>query len=153
MTNRLRRCWRTPLRAGLAVWLAALLLSPGYAFPQARSLGPPDKASQVKLPESVLTGDEKIVHLLNRIGFGPRPSEVERVKQMGLAAYLEQQLHPETISDKKLEARLAGFDTLHMDRFELFASYPPPPLLRAIADRLGPQAGIDQASMDLMFPE
>ena len=40
--------------------------------------------------------------MLNRIGFGARPGDVERVQQMGLAAYIEQQLHPERIADAAL---------------------------------------------------
>ena len=31
-------------------------------------------------------GDKAIVHVLNRIGFGPRPGDVERVRAIGLAA-------------------------------------------------------------------
>lgn len=37
--------------------------------------------------------------LLNRAGYGPTPGEVARVEQLGLAAYLEEQLNPETIDD------------------------------------------------------
>ena len=43
--------------------------------------------------------DKTILHVLNRIGFGARPGDVERVRQIGLAAYIEQQLHPERIAD------------------------------------------------------
>src|SRR5262245_33131328 len=55
------------------------------------------------------------MHVLNRIGFGPRPGDLERVQKMGLAAYIEQQLHPEKIDNAQLETRLAAFTTLHMD--------------------------------------
>ena len=56
--------------------------------------------------------DQAIVHVLNRIGFGPRPGDVDRVRQMGLRQYIEQQLHPERISDESLAARLNGLSTL-----------------------------------------
>ena len=56
-----------------------------------------------------------ITHVLNRIGFGPRPGDVERVQQMGLAAYIDQQLRPEKIADPALAARMAEFETLSMD--------------------------------------
>ena len=39
----------------------------------------------------------KIIHLLNRITFGPTAKDIASVKQMGINAYLEQQLHPQTI--------------------------------------------------------
>ena len=44
-------------------------------------------------------GDKAIVHVLNRIGFGPRPGDVERVRAIGLQRYIDQQLHPERIAD------------------------------------------------------
>lgn len=37
--------------------------------------------------------------LLNRAGYGPTPGEVARAEQLGLAAYLEEQLNPESIDD------------------------------------------------------
>ena len=38
--------------------------------------------------------DKTILHVLNRISFGPRPGDVDRVRQMGLETYIDQQLHP-----------------------------------------------------------
>ncbi len=43
--------------------------------------------------------NKTIIHVLNRIGFGPRPGDVERVRAMGLQTYIEQQLHPDRIPD------------------------------------------------------
>jgi uncharacterized protein (DUF1800 family) len=60
-----------------------------------------------------------IVHVLNRIGFGPRPGDIERVKQMGLAAYIEQQLNPERIPNAALDERLAELTTLNLSTREL----------------------------------
>ncbi len=61
----------------------------------------------------------EIVHVLNRITFGPRPGDVEAVQKMGLHAYIEQQLHPETIDDSAVDQQLAGFDMLQMTGAEL----------------------------------
>ena len=60
-----------------------------------------------------------ITHVLNRIGFGPRPGDVERVQQIGLAAYIDQQLHPERVPNDTMNARLAELPTLAMDSKEL----------------------------------
>ena len=60
-----------------------------------------------------------ITHVLNRIGFGPRPGDVERVKQIGLAAYIDQQLRPDRVPNDAMDARLAEFTTLAMDSKEL----------------------------------
>ena len=40
--------------------------------------------------------DKTVTHVLNRIGFGPATGDVEDVRRIGLAKYIEQQLHPET---------------------------------------------------------
>ena len=64
-----------------------------------------------------------ITHVLNRIGFGPRPGDVAAVERMGLAAYIDAQLHPERIDDSALDARLASFETLTMSSGELAQKY------------------------------
>src|SRR5262245_38406411 len=79
---------------------------------------------------STLTGaaapaddDQAIVHVLNRIGFGPRPGDIDRVRQVGLRQYIEQQLHPERIADDTLAARLNGFSTLDLSAREIAERY------------------------------
>ncbi|MEO8484085.1 MAG: DUF1800 domain-containing protein [Acidobacteriota bacterium] len=64
-----------------------------------------------------------IVHVLNRVTFGARPGDVDRVQQLGLDEYLDQQLHPERIDDGTLEARLATFETLKMSSNALAEKY------------------------------
>ena len=77
-----------------------------------------------------LTEEEKIIHVLNRLGFGPRPGDIEKVAAMGLEAYIEQQLHPQEIPDPVLEERLSSFKTLKMTPQELAELYPSPNQLR-----------------------
>ena len=67
--------------------------------------------------------DKTILHVLNRIGYGARPGDVDRVRQIGLAAYLDQQLRPDRIADAGMTARLAGFDTLTKSSRELADEY------------------------------
>ncbi|HEX9203173.1 MAG TPA: DUF1800 family protein, partial [Vicinamibacteria bacterium] len=38
-----------------------------------------------------------IVHVLNRLAYGPRPGDVERVQRIGLMRWIEQQLEPERL--------------------------------------------------------
>ena len=64
-----------------------------------------------------------ISHVLNRIGFGARPGDVARVQQMGLTAYIEQQLHPERIPDAAMAERLSSFPTVSMSGDELNEKY------------------------------
>src|SRR3954470_5438630 len=65
-----------------------------------------------------------IVHLLNRVTYGPRPGQVEHVAAIGWDAFLEQQLSPAQIDDAALDERLKQFPTLAMSSADLFASYP-----------------------------
>jgi uncharacterized protein (DUF1800 family) len=63
--------------------------------------------------------DQAIVHVLNRIGFGPRIGDIERVRAAGLDRYIDEQLRPERISDAALAPRLAGLTTIGMSADEL----------------------------------
>src|ERR1044071_1038096 len=45
-----------------------------------------------------INDDQKILHVLNRLGFGARPGDVEKVKAMGLQKYIDQQLNPSSIT-------------------------------------------------------
>ncbi|HET7220663.1 MAG TPA: DUF1800 domain-containing protein [Vicinamibacterales bacterium] len=67
--------------------------------------------------------DRTIVHVLNRIGFGPVPGDVERVRRVGLQAYIEQQLTPERIPDERAQARLAALTTLSKSTRDLATEY------------------------------
>ena len=62
---------------------------------------------------------DQIIHVLNRITFGPRPGDVEMVQKMGLNNYIEQQLHPETIDDSAVEQEVSRFELLQMSSEEL----------------------------------
>ena len=76
------------------------------------------------LPVTELSVDEAVLHALNRLGYGPRPGDIERVKQMGLAKWIELQLNPKAIDDSAAEARLNIYPTLRMSNSQLMAEYP-----------------------------
>ena len=83
-----------------------------------------------------LTEDQRILHVLNRLGFGARPGDVERVKAMGLENYINQQLNPDKISDAAAETKLAELTTLNMSTAELYGKFPQPgQLLRQLQAR------------------
>jgi uncharacterized protein (DUF1800 family) len=111
------------LRDAGATGCLAMIIS-SLALP----LSAADKTTAKPSPESVETQqawttplgqDEKILQLLNRITFGPRPGDVERVKQMGLKKFVDEQLHPERIDDSAVEAKIAALPTLSMSSEEL----------------------------------
>src|SRR5262245_48586401 len=73
-----------------------------------------------------LTEDQRILHVLNRLGFGARPGDVERLKAIGVDKYIEQQLNPEKIDDSASEAKLKNLETLRLTTAELYEKYPQP---------------------------
>ena len=52
---------------------------------------------------------------LNRMAFGPAPSDLARVRTMGVSAYIEEQLHPSTIDDSACDARLAAANLQYLN--------------------------------------
>jgi uncharacterized protein (DUF1800 family) len=89
-----------------------------------------------------LDENKKILHILNRLSFGPRPGDLEKVKSIGLQAYIELQLNPERIDDSAVEAKLADFNVLKMRTAELFMKYPNPgAILQYIAQKNGLNKG------------
>lgn len=79
-----------------------------------------------KSASRALSEDQKIVHLLNRLGYGPRPGDVERVKRIGIDKYIDQQLHPERIDDSAVQSRLTWMESLGMPVADLYDKYPAP---------------------------
>lgn len=118
---------------GLALFLAAsvALGSPvtGGASKKKAST-PPDGVQLSKkfkghLPITELTEDQAIMHALNRLAYGPRPGDIERVREMGLENWVNQELNPETIDDSALDQRLAEkYATLKMSPKELVDNFP-----------------------------
>ena len=107
----------------------ACTISLGGFSPAAAAPTPKDKKVKQDpvlkgLPTTELSADEAILHALNRLAYGPRPGDIERVKQMGLAKWIEQQLNPNSIDDKALEARLQEYPTLRMSTAKLIEEYP-----------------------------
>jgi uncharacterized protein (DUF1800 family) len=95
-----------------ASWTRRLIGCAAAAFLLSACAGNP-RTVTVSLPKHVGGSDPQVVvHVLNRLGFGPRPGDVERVEAMGVRAYIEQQLHPGMMPNATLDARLASFQTL-----------------------------------------
>jgi len=128
-----------PFRApGLLATLLAAALVLGTAGPaatnddSAQAQHPKihlSKAFKGRLPITELTEDQAVLHALNRLAYGPRPGDVERIKQMGLEKWIDEQLHPERIDDSAVEERLRNFPTLTMPARKLLNDYPTPQMI------------------------
>ena len=98
---------------------------------------PPDPQTVlVKMPAppklKQIQGDQRILHALDRLTFGPRPGELEEVKTIGLDAWIKQQLHPATIDDFALEERLDQFPAMRLSEQDLTRKFPPGSIIRQV---------------------
>jgi len=83
-----------------------------------------------------LTEDQRIVHILNRLGFGARPGDIDRIKAIGVDNYINQQLNPEKIPDVVAENKIKELSVLSMSTAELYEKFPQPgQLLRQLQAR------------------
>ncbi len=76
--------------------------------------------------KKALSEDQKIVHVLNRLGFGARPGDIEKVRAIGLQKYIDRQLDATTIEDSVAESKVNGLEIFKMSTSEVFAKYPNP---------------------------
>jgi len=115
-------------RCATALFLAFTLLSGALPALSAQAQQQPKVAKPVPLTE-----ERRIVHVLNRLGFGARPGDVERVRRIGLERYVATQLQPEQIEDALAETKVRALSSYWMTTAELYRKYPQPGrLLRAL---------------------
>jgi len=89
---------------------------------------------QAAASRAALTPEEQARHVLNRLGFGPRPGDIERVLATGVSKYIAEQLHPEKTADSLVAEKLAEFETLTLSNEELFERFALP-LIQAKRER------------------
>jgi uncharacterized protein (DUF1800 family) len=112
----------------VVVFLCALLvLPPSDAFAFGRKKKKQEPTTAVPSP---LTQDQRALHALNRLTFGPRPGDLAAVEAMGLEKWIDQQLNPQTIDDSALEARLAAYPAMRLSPHELVERFPSPAMIR-----------------------
>jgi uncharacterized protein (DUF1800 family) len=112
----------------LAVFLTALLVLPpgeAFAFGHKKKKEQPTAASA-----SSLTPDQRVLHALNRLTFGPRPEDVAAVEAIGLDKWIDEQLNPETIEDSAFEARLADYPAMRLSQHDLVERFPSNAMIR-----------------------
>jgi uncharacterized protein (DUF1800 family) len=107
----MRKQTKRPLTVSVTLLSAAFAASLAAQAHQTGTAGPAN------------VDDRAVLHVLNRLGFGPTAGDVERVKRLGISAYIEQQLHPERLPDGAMRERLATFQTLNKSTRELSQDY------------------------------
>jgi uncharacterized protein (DUF1800 family) len=90
--------------------------------------------------------DKQIVHVLNRLTFGPRPGDVQQVRLMGVDKWIDQQLHPERIAENPaLDAKLKPLESMNLPMWKIMEKYSPqgvqlpPPPSQVVMRSLTPQ--------------
>jgi uncharacterized protein (DUF1800 family) len=124
--------WRGQILAGLR---AVLAFAPCVLMVDQPLLG----ANVVKRGPTAgvqpMRGEERVLHALNRLTFGPRPGDVAAVQAIGLSTWFAMQLDPARIDDSALQARLAQFPAMQLPQAELIARYPTQQTIRQMEQR------------------
>lgn len=123
-------------RTGAAFFVIAALLSGTFAVLGNAQDG---QVARPRTDEKItrLSEDQRILHVLNRLGFGARPGDIARVKAVGLDGYINQQLNPQKISDSVADAKVKNLATLNMTTAELYEKFPQPGQLLRQLERRG----------------
>ncbi|MGO8757744.1 MAG: DUF1800 domain-containing protein [Terracidiphilus sp.] len=123
--------------------LVAIVLCCGFCSPaplglaQEAAANSPAPAQTKHRPEYAsgqLRGDQRILHALDRFTFGPRPGDLEAVRQMGLEQWFDEQLHPASIDESDLNARLADYPAMQWTTQDLLFRMPSAAIVRQAAN-------------------
>ncbi|HYX31394.1 MAG TPA: DUF1800 domain-containing protein [Pyrinomonadaceae bacterium] len=83
-------------------------------------------AQRASRKSATMTADQQIAHVLSRLTFGARPGDFEKVRSMGVEAFINQQLDPDSIDNSGVIARLKRLPTLGMATPVIIEQYTPP---------------------------
>ena len=71
-----------------------------------------------------LPGDKQAVHVLNRLGYGPRPGDIALVTRAGADAWIRRQLHPDRIAQSRMLAdKLEPLESLRLPIWQVYERY------------------------------
>lgn len=144
------------IKFGVALSALSLTLVPFIALRANAGTSPKPKAKLAansaveKSTPGTARNSKEVVHLLNRISFGPAPGDVERVKAMGVDAYIEQQLHPQSIQLPERIQQVSKATALTETPARLFLSYGRP-ALKTIATKANSDKPEDKKELQKML--
>jgi hypothetical protein len=76
----------------------------------------------VSSTQAATPSNPKVLHVLNRLSFGPQPGDIERTTNLGVERYIQQQLNPNNIPEsQRLKTQLAQLETLDLNALTLLA--------------------------------
>jgi len=114
------RLWGAPVAPSSHVSTASIPAAPGT---NSVGKGVAKSATATTVAAAPLREEQRIVHVLNRLAFGPRPGDVEAVRRVGISRWIDTQLDPASIDDSVVERKLDGFATLNYPVSQLMLAY------------------------------
>jgi len=102
------------------VILASALVSVAPIGASAQRLS---KSQTVSSDVRELPADQQIIQALNRLGFGARPGDAQKVRAIGLDKWIDQQLLPEKINDDAMNAFVSRYSALNQNQNDLLTEY------------------------------
>jgi uncharacterized protein (DUF1800 family) len=92
-----------------------------------------------------LSKDKQVLHVLNRLAFGPRPGDVDRVRRLGVEKWIRQQLQPQLMAeDPVVDSRLKPLASLQLATWQIYETYQPPAQLTAVNTFVAPRRPLEQ---------
>ena len=116
------------IRSAVAVLLMLPLALPTQGYAESGTAPHAAKSAD----SSPLKGDDKLLQILNRFTYGPRPGDLEKLRAIGIQAWFNQQLMPKTIDDSALDAKLANYPAMKLSLPDLMAMYPNQQTIRKV---------------------
>ena len=87
----------------------------------------PSIATLSQASAAPISGDDRVVHVLNRLTFGPKPGDIEEVKKIGVDAYIDQQLSPDKLPESKTVTDfISDSEAFKFNPPALYVKYGPP---------------------------
>ena len=114
------QCRPTSAVRGFILLVVSVLLSP-HLFVVSSA----EKSSGAN-KSVAMTDEQRVAHVLSRLTYGARPGDFDRVKAMGVEAFINQQLDPDSIEPGAVIAKLKRLPTLGMATPVLIEQYPKP---------------------------
>ena len=100
----------------------ALTLAGGISV-GAQEMASSRKVAVGRIDHRELAADQQVIHALNRLTFGARPGDVQRVRAIGIDKWIELELHPEKIDNSSLEKFLSRYSVINRPQNELLAEF------------------------------
>ncbi|CAN5236831.1 DUF1800 domain-containing protein [soil metagenome] len=110
-----------PTAAGASVSTNSPISAPSYAASSAASSASTFAPASTPRP---MNEDQKVVQVLNRMTMGAAPGDFERVKTMGVKAYIASQLNPNSIAENQIVVdQVQSAEILHEKSADLIKKF------------------------------